>query len=308
MAGTTRRFGELIQVQRDLRVRVDHGLVAPIARRIDSAIERGSHGLIHPNVTRAAGGRPRDRCDHSIKVRKPFHRRLPKLVHSDCRLSQRRFDFHSVRVSGEKTALVQIASPGPLTERAHLVGAPRCFWRGSRMMPWTTQEISLLISFWPTASAAQISRRLNRSRASICGKAMRLRRGKLLPVGVQKHFEVKPVRMRPSCATTTVTSIIPAKPMPPVDATVPQPEMRRCSLLELDNGQCRWPLGDVRQAAALFCGDAAMPGLPYCQHHLWMARYDSGPQSDRGPHRVNRGFSRGCRGSAAGWTKLATRF
>jgi hypothetical protein len=52
MAGTTPRFGELIQVQRDLRDRVDHGLVAPIARRIDSAIERGSHGLIHPNVTR----------------------------------------------------------------------------------------------------------------------------------------------------------------------------------------------------------------------------------------------------------------
>jgi hypothetical protein len=49
-----------------------------ISRRIDSAIERGSHGLIHPNVTRAAGGGPRDRCDHSIKVKKPFRRLLLK--------------------------------------------------------------------------------------------------------------------------------------------------------------------------------------------------------------------------------------
>ena len=99
-------------------------------------------------------------------------------------------------------------------------------------MPWTTQEISLLIGCWPTASAAQISRRLNRSRASICGKAMRLRRGNLLPAGVQKHFEVKPAQTRPGCTTTTVTSIMPTKPTPAVDAPVPPSEMRRCSLLE----------------------------------------------------------------------------
>jgi hypothetical protein len=67
---------------------------------------------IIPNVTRTAGG-PRDRCDHSIKVKKPFHRRPLKLVHPDCRLSERRFDFNSMRVSGEKTALVQIATSAP---------------------------------------------------------------------------------------------------------------------------------------------------------------------------------------------------
>jgi len=54
-----------------------------------------------------------DRCDHSIKVKKPFHRLLLKLVHPDCRLSERRFDFHSMRVSGEKTALVQTATSAP---------------------------------------------------------------------------------------------------------------------------------------------------------------------------------------------------
>jgi len=54
-----------------------------------------------------------DRCDHSIKVKKPFHRLLLKLVHPDCRLSEWRFDFHSMRVSGEKTAAVQIATSAP---------------------------------------------------------------------------------------------------------------------------------------------------------------------------------------------------
>ena len=36
-----------------------------------------------------------DRCDHSIKVKKQFHRLLPKQAHPDCRLSVW-FDFHSM--------------------------------------------------------------------------------------------------------------------------------------------------------------------------------------------------------------------
>ena len=114
------------------------------------------------------------------------------------------------------------------------------------MIPWTTQEISLLIGLWPRASAAQISKQLNRSRASVCGNAMRLRSDDLLPGDVEKHFEMIPaVQTRPGRAQTTVTSITPAKPTPPVDAGAQPPEMRRCSLRELDNSQCRWPLGDV---------------------------------------------------------------
>ncbi|KRQ93941.1 hypothetical protein CQ10_34900 [Bradyrhizobium valentinum] len=103
----------------------------------------------------------------------------------------------------------------------------------------------------------------------------------------QKHFGLNlAVQTRSDPTKATVTSIMPAKPTPPVHASVP-PEMRRCSLLELDNGQCRWPLRDVRQAAAQFCGDAAVSGFPYCRHHLRMARHDSGmPQPDRGPHRI----------------------
>ena len=59
-----------------------------------------------------------------------------------------------------------------------------------------------------------------------------------------------------------VTSIRPAKPTPPIDATAPPPDMRRCSLVELDDGQCRWPLGDVHQVATLFCGGARCQGFP----------------------------------------------
>jgi GcrA cell cycle regulator len=160
-----------------------------------------------------------------------------------------------------------------------------------QMMPWTAQEISLLIGLWPNASVAQISKQLNRSRGSVCGKAMRLRRDDLLSAGVEKHFEVNPaVQTRPDPPKATVTPIIPAKLTHPVDATVPL-NMRCCSLVELDDGRCRWPLGDLHQVAAQFCGGDTVPGSSYCRHHLRIA-YHSGLPSNGGRHRVNRGFGR----------------
>ena len=117
---------------------------------------------------------------------------------------------------------------------------------------------------------------------------MRLRRDDLLPADVEKHFEVNPeVQTRQVSTTTMVTPINPAKPRLPIEATVPPPDMRRCSLVELDDGQCRWPLGDIYQVATQFCGGDAVSGSSYCRHHLRMARYDSAlPQPDRAPHRV----------------------
>ena len=53
------------------------------------------------------------------------------MVHQDCRLSERRFDFHDMRVSGEKTALVQIATLRALDPRGgYSVGAPGGLRRG----------------------------------------------------------------------------------------------------------------------------------------------------------------------------------
>jgi len=154
------------------------------------------------------------------------------------------------------------------------------------MMLWTAQEISILVGCWPTASAAQISRQLNRSRASICGNAMRLRRGNLLPAEVQKNFKVKPGQTRLWHATTTVPSITPEKATTALDAPGLPSAMRRCSLLELDNGKCRWPLGDVHQVVEHFCGEAVVPGSPYCGHHLRIARYDR--EAYRIPSRICR--------------------
>ena len=45
----------------------------------------------------------------------------------------------------------------------------------------------------------------------------------------------------------------------------------RCSLLELKQGKCRWPLSDPGEADFGFCGDEALRSMPYCAAHSRLA-------------------------------------
>jgi GcrA cell cycle regulator len=50
----------------------------------------------------------------------------------------------------------------------------------------------------------------------------------------------------------------------------------RCTLFELSDSKCRWPLGDPRAADFFFCGGERVPGLPYCSGHARLA-YNGAP-------------------------------
>lgn len=77
------------------------------------------------------------------------------------------------------------------------------------MTDWTVQDISTLITMWPTNSAAQIAKRLHRPTGAISGKASRLRHEGLLPAGgVAKQYDVKPVA---GAVTPGVSSDTPEK-------------------------------------------------------------------------------------------------
>ena len=61
-----------------------------------------------------------------------------------------------------------------------------------------------------------------------------------------------------------------AKPRPPLppDDSLP---MRPCSILELDQTRCHWPLGKLNTIATEFCGGIPARGHSYCPHHLRMS-------------------------------------
>src|SRR5437879_5566641 len=141
------------------------------------------------------------------------------------------------------------------------------------MSRWTDKEIGELVNLWPTSTAAQIAYRLHRPRAAVCGKAKRLLQKGLLQGKNAKH--PNPRRRRTRAQLPQIRIMLPPPP-PPVNDSL---AMRPCSLLELDEARCHWPLGDVNEVATEFCGGAAAPRHRYCRHHMRMAH---GQGSDAG--------------------------
>jgi GcrA cell cycle regulator len=62
----------------------------------------------------------------------------------------------------------------------------------------------------------------------------------------------------------------------PVENVVPIGQ--RCTILELTEDKCHWPIGDPGQNDFFFCGGKSVVGLPYCGYH---ARVAYQPVTDR---------------------------
>mgnify|MGYP001442408694 CR=1 FL=1 len=46
------------------------------------------------------------------------------------------------------------------------------------------------------------------------------------------------------------------------------------SIIHLEAGDCRWPIGDPKHPDFHFCGAHQVPGRPYCAHH-WPLSFDA---------------------------------
>ena len=77
-----------------------------------------------------------------------------------------------------------------------------CTAARSPMTPWSDEETRELVALWPSHSATQIAKRLQRPRWSVFAKVQRLRQEGLLDGGITKRFAVPPKRTRPQRAKT----------------------------------------------------------------------------------------------------------
>ena len=106
------------------------------------------------------------------------------------------------------------------------------------MSRWTDEELRELVTLWPTSTAAEIAYRLHRPRAAICGKVKRLLGEGLLEGKYAKHPNPRKPRRR--ARPQQIRIMLAPPPPPPVNDGL---AMRPCSLIELDDGRCHWPLG-----------------------------------------------------------------
>jgi GcrA cell cycle regulator len=152
-------------------------------------------------------------------------------------------------------------------------------------MTWNDERVELLKKLWTDGlSASQIAAELGGiTRNAVIGKVHRLGlsgRAKTPSSSVPRPRKPRaPGQMmrvsRPAMRGNTALA-----PMHSYDLDLePEPEMieniipigQRCTLLELSENKCRWPIGDPGSTEFFFCGGKPIDSLPYCGYHSRLA-------------------------------------
>jgi GcrA cell cycle regulator len=150
---------------------------------------------------------------------------------------------------------------------------------------WTREATEQLAALWQSgASGSLIAAAINRdhgtafSRNAVIGKINRLGLARRA-VGVPRSAKPRAARRArpgdgrrafPSPLLRLARLTLDTADRVAVDDIGP-PVGRRCSLLELDDATCRWPVGDPRTPEFYFCGGKPLAGRPYCVHHAAVA-------------------------------------
>lgn len=153
---------------------------------------------------------------------------------------------------------------------------------------WTDARIDILKALWVQGmSASRIAAEIGGvSRNSVIGKVHRLKLAKRISTPRerqppkprihkrQRFREVPPMPIENTGAVLIGPLIQNGEGDPSVMPDQRRPGSLSCTLMELTNQTCRWPLWDDAKPEHLFCGASGADlenKLPYCPHHSRMA-------------------------------------
>ena len=143
----------------------------------------------------------------------------------------------------------------------------------AKQRTWTDERIELLKSrFAAGLSCRDIAGEIGVSRNAVIGKLSRLNLAREnsgdAPRPARKHAAKGP---RPTTVPGLQYQMLVTVYGEPAAADEPIPNGRCCSLLELSEARCRWPISTPGLADFCFCGNTPVEGLPYCPGHTRLA-------------------------------------
>lgn len=152
---------------------------------------------------------------------------------------------------------------------------------------WTDERVELLRKLWNEGlSASQIAAEIGGiTRNAVIGKVHRLGlsgRAKAPSSTLPRVRKTRPATQMVRSARPAVrgNTALATRLAPIYELEVePEPELienvtpigQRCSLLELSDSKCHWPIGDPGHPDFFFCGGHAVATLPYCAYHCRIA-------------------------------------
>ena len=140
---------------------------------------------------------------------------------------------------------------------------------------WTTERLERLKScFEAGLSCREIAVDIGVSRNAIIGKLSRLnltreKTGEARPPAQRDAAKGPRRESRPRQQYRLLQALYTA-PQPAID-DVPIPNAQCCSLMELNEARCRWPISTPGAEDFCFCGNTPVEGLPYCTGHTRLA-------------------------------------
>ena len=140
---------------------------------------------------------------------------------------------------------------------------------------WTDERIELLKRHFEAGlSCSEIAADIGVSRNAVIGKLSRLNltRGRTMDdrkVQGRGSAPARAPRAVPRLQYEMLATIYGDTDAPVV--TGPIDDGNRCSLLELAENRCRWPISTPGAEDFCFCGNSAPDGQPYCAGHSRLA-------------------------------------
>ncbi len=140
---------------------------------------------------------------------------------------------------------------------------------------WTNDRIELLKSHFSAGlSCREIANEIGVSRNAVIGKLSRLsltreKKPEIRRAGTKKNRPRSVPRLQYRILRKLFAEA------PPLEDDVTIPGEQHCSLLELSEERCRWPINSPGEEDFCFCGDRPLEGLPYCPGHSRLA-YQAG--------------------------------
>jgi GcrA cell cycle regulator len=137
---------------------------------------------------------------------------------------------------------------------------------------WTTERVELLkLHFAAGLSCREIAADIGVSRNAVIGKLSRLNltRNERGERPARKNGGTAPAKTAPRRQYEMLTAVYAAPEF--VIADEPIDDRQRCSLFELSEARCRWPISTPGAVDFCFCGNTPLDGLPYCRGHSRLA-------------------------------------
>lgn len=172
------------------------------------------------------------------------------------------------------------------------------------MSNWTAERIELLKQLWLNGvTSTEIAGQLDISRNAVLGKIKRLglnryitqpehpspvpsnskpvssKSGKTVSAGAKRKNPAKPASEKPEKSLPIRFSRPrnqpkPARETPPARKVSRAPtalQARYLRIWDLQEGCCKWPLGEAMEKAEFFCGAPSETGTSWCSYHCAIA-------------------------------------